>query len=88
MKKLLLICSIIITIVTVVASATTVTYTKENCKVVQAYNNYNCAIDSEGEAWTWYGDGVEVGDYVTLIMDTKHTIRYKDDRVIGVEIND
>ena len=88
MKRIITIVSIIMILVTVVASATTVTYTKENCMVVQAYNNYNCAIDSNGEAWTWYGDGVEVGDYVTLIMDTKHTIRYKDDRVIGVEIND
>lgn len=86
MKKLLLICSIIITIVTVVASATTVTYTKENCKVVQAYNNYNCAVDHNGMAWCWLGDGVQVGDYVDLIMDSKNVFNHTDDRVIGVDL--
>lgn len=44
-------------------------------------------VDRTGERWQFFADDLDIGNIITVTLNTQHTEEIEDDEIIGVKIN-
>ena len=58
-------------------------YTLTDSVVVEISDDSVLAVDSNGNYWEFFADGLTLGDNITLVMNNHHTVNVIDDSVIN-----
>lgn len=60
------------------------TYTL-NATVTDVDSGVVTCVDTDGNVWSFYGDGYNVDEMIILVMDTNHTTTIYDDMIIDIQ---
>ena len=71
MNKTIIAISVIIIILLLCVASLFETYYTRKAEVIKIENTLITVEDKPGNWWSFYGEGFEIGDKVTLIMTTK-----------------
>ena len=58
-------------------------YTLTDSVVIEISGDSVLAVDSNGNCWEFFADGLTLGDNITLVMNNHHTANVIDDSVIN-----
>ena len=58
-------------------------YTLTDAVVVEISDDSVLAVDSNGNCWEFFADGLTLGDNITLVMNNYHTANVIDDSIIN-----
>ena len=84
MKKITLVLVAIVLIACVIGQVYKLNaYTLTDAVVIEISGDSVLAVDSNGNCWGFYADGLTLGDNITLVMNNHHTANVIDDSIIN-----
>lgn len=72
---------VLLSIAFVVVSTSSANYTKE-VEVVEVENDVVTIVDNQGMEYSFFGDGFEVGETITVEMNINHTEQTREDDTV------